>query len=101
MEKTITDTLGKYGIREVSVEYQTTSPTHGFGFIHEKLLTVKIHQKKFEELLEKAEKCEDWNKTYYDDMFVRERVPAVKKAYETYQMFLELARTEIKNGRSN
>jgi hypothetical protein len=89
----IVEKFGKYGIREVCLDQHYISAN---DYRYEQLLTVKINQRSFEELIVKAEKCEEWNKTYYEDMFVREKVPAVKQAYEKYQMFLELARTELK-----
>ena len=84
---------GKYGIREISSEEHFLNSN---GYSYERMISVKIDQRKFVELLEKAEKCEEWNKKYYEEMFVREQVPVVQTAYEKYQMFLELARSEAK-----
>jgi len=64
-------------------------------------LTVKIHERDFIKLIDKVEKCEDWNKKYYEDMYVRDSNPTVKAAYEKYQMFLEIARSEVHNDRLN
>jgi hypothetical protein len=107
----------KHGVKEISVdqyyaaEDRYSSP-FGFSALNSSALysphaqvvnslTVKIEQDKFLLLLEKAEKCEELNKRYYEDMYVRDSNPTVKAAYEKYRMFLELARSEVKNDRLN
>lgn len=101
----------KHGVKEISVDqYYAAEDRYSSPFSYSALnspvsyrpnaqvvntLTVKIDQEKFLLLLEKAEKCEEWNEKYYKDMYVRDCNPTVKAAYEKYQMFLELARSEV------
>ena len=108
----------KHGVKEISVDHHyAADDRYSSPFSHSALnstaalyrpdarivntLTVKIDQEQFLLLVEKAEKCEEWNNRYYKDMFVRDSNPTVKAAYEKYQMFLEIARSEVKNDRFN
>jgi hypothetical protein len=102
----------KHGIRSIDVEqYYAAGDNYSLDWSRSNLpseranvtrsLTVKIHESDFIKLIDKAEKCEDWNKKYYEDMYVRDSNPTVKAAYEKYQMFLEIARSETNNDRFN
>jgi hypothetical protein len=102
----------KHGIRSIDVEqFYAAGDNYSLDWSRSNLpseranvtrsLTVKIHENDFIKLIDKAEKCEDWNKKYYEDMYVRDSNPTVKAAYEKYQMFLEIARSEVHNDRLN
>ncbi len=102
----------KHGIRSIDVEqYYAAGDNYSLDWSRSNLpseranitrsLTVKIHERDFITLIDKAEKWEEWNKKYYEDMYVRDSNPTVKAAYEKYQMFLEIARSEVKNDRFN
>jgi hypothetical protein len=102
----------KHGIRSIDVEqFYAAGDNYSLDWSRSNLpsesanvtrsLTVKIHENDFIKLIDKAEKCEDWNKKYYEDMYVRDSNPTVKAAYEKYQMFLEIARSEVNNARFN
>lgn len=97
----------KHSIRSIDVEqYYAADSNYSLDWSRSNLpseranvirsLTVKIHERDFIKLIDKAEKCDDWNKKYYEDMYVRDSNPTVKAAYEKYQMFLEIARSEAK-----
>jgi hypothetical protein len=102
----------KHGIRSIDVEqYYSADGYYSLDWSRSNLpreranvtrsLTVKIHELDFITLIDKSEKFEDWNKKYYEDMYVRDSNPTVKAAYEKYQMFLEIARSEVHNDRLN
>ena len=102
----------KHGIRSIDVEqFYAAGDNYSLDWSRSNLpseranvtrsLTVKIHENDFIKLIDKAEKCEDWNKKYYEDMYVRDSNLTVKAAYEKYQMFLEIARSEVNNARFN
>jgi hypothetical protein len=102
----------KHGIRSIDVEqYYSADGYYSLDRSRSNLpseratvtrsLTVKIHELDFITLIDNAEKFEYWNKKHYADMYVRESNPTVKAAYEKYQMFLEIARSETNNDRLN
>ena len=97
----------KYGIQSVEVEnrYRTAESLHLINMSEhyqiETVLTVKINETNFKKMLESINRFEEMNKTHYEDMYVRDSNPTVQKAYEKYQMFLELARSEATNDRLN
>ena len=101
------DLRDKYGIRSIDVDncYRTAESLHSRNMLDrysiETVLTVKINETNFKRMLESVDKFEEMNKKHYADMYVRAANPTVQKAYEKYQMFLEIARSEIKNDRLN
>jgi hypothetical protein len=102
----------KYGIRSIDIEqYYSADNTYSIDWSKASIpseranvtrsLTVKLNEKDFIKLIDKAEKCEEWNKKHYEDMYVRDSNPTVNAAYEKYKMFLEIARSEGNNDRFN
>jgi hypothetical protein len=103
------DLRDKYGILSIDVEnsYRPAYSSMEFNYHHpvqmkiESTLNVKINETNFKRMIDLVEKFEEMNKKHYADMYVRDSNPTVQKAYEKYQMFLELARSETKNDRLN
>ena len=101
------DLRDKYGILSIDVE-NSYRPAYSMQFDYrpehvkiESTLIVKISDTNLKKMLELVDKFEKMNKTHYEDMYVRDSNPTVKKAYEKYQMFLEIARSETNNDRLN
>lgn len=102
------DLRDKYGILSIDVEnrYRPAYSSMDFNYqpSHMKIestLVVKINETNFKRMIELVDKFEEMNKKHYADVYVRESNPTVQQAYEKYQMFLELARSETKNDRLN
>ena len=102
------DLRDKYGILSIDVEnrYRPAYSSIDFNYqpSHMKIestLVVKINETNFKRMIELVDKFEEMNKKHYADVYVRESNPTVQQAYEKYQMFLELARSETKNDRLN
>ena len=96
----------KYGIQSIEMEsyvssdlYMSVKPWNSSTAI-QRTVIIKLNEEALTGLLRKADECEDLSKQHYADMYIREQNPTVQKAYEKYQMFLELARTEY-NDRFN
>lgn len=96
------DLRDKYGIQSIEVEnrYRTAERLYPRNMLDhfsiESVLTVKINETNLKKMLESVDKFEEMNKKHYADMYVRDSIPTVQQAYEKYQMFLELARSEVK-----
>ena len=102
------DLRDKYGILSIDVEqsyrpaYSSVQFDYRPGHVKiESTVIVKLSDTNLKKMLESVDKFEEMNKQYYADMYVRDSNPTVQKAYEKYQMFLELARSEIRNDRLN
>jgi NAD kinase len=102
------DLRDKYGILSIDVDNRYTPAYSSMDFNYrpshmkiESTVTVKISDTNLKKMLESVDKFEEMNKQYYADMYVRDSNPTVQKAYEKYQMFLEIARSETKNDRIN
>ena len=97
----MTDNLyKKYGIHSVSYEASYINPeTYSIKPWNssqqiETTVSLRINQDALKTLLHRVDEWEDMSKKYYAEMYIREKNPTVQKAYEKYQMFLELARSE-------
>ena len=101
------DLRNKYGIQSIEVEnrYRTAESLQLINMSDhyqiETMLTVKINETNLKKMLASVDKFEELNKKHYEDMYVRVSNPTVTAAYEKYQMFLELARSETRNDRLN
>lgn len=85
------DIYQKYGI--LSIEHSDSYLSAGY-YQPEHTILVKLRSSDFQRLIEFAEKWDKEKHRHYSDMYIRENNQAVNKAYEKYQMFLELARSE-------
>lgn len=102
------DLRDKYGILSIDVEnsYRPAYSSVQFDYRPEHVkiestVTVKISDTDLKKMLESVDKFKEMNKKHYEDMYVRYSNPTVKASYEKYQMFLEIARSEIRNDRLN
>jgi NAD kinase len=98
----------KYGILSIDVE-NSYRPAYSSMIIDyrpkhvkiESTVIIKISDTDLKKMLESVDKFEEMNKKHYADMYVRDSNPTVQNAYEKYQMFLEIARSETNNDRLN
>lgn len=98
----------KYGILSIDVEnsyrpaYSSIDSNYHPKHVKiESTVIIKISDTDFKKMLESVDKFKEMNKKHYADMYVRDSNPTVQNAYEKYQMFLEIARSETNNDRLN
>lgn len=96
----------KYGIQSISYEASYINPelysVKPWNSPHrtETTVSLRINEEALKTLLHRVDEWEELSKKHYAEMYIREKNPTVQKAYEKYQMFLELARSE-QNDRFN